>query len=146
MLTLMEMYVEGISTRKVREITETLCGTRFAKSLVSELARQLDTELDAWRNRPLTATTYPSLSVDAHYEHVRHGGHAAQRVPGSQRVLIVAGVRGTGTGRSARLPSPIPRAKRRTTCVSEISRHAGEWSDRKTPGTSPRVVVASPCR
>ena len=79
MLTLMEMYVEGISTRKVREITETLCGTSFSKSLVSELAGQLDTEVGAWRNQPLTATTYPSLSVDARYAHVRQGGHAAQR-------------------------------------------------------------------
>src|SRR3954447_14057997 len=43
-LALMEMYVEGVSTRKVREITEALCGTSFSKSLVSELA--------AWRNRP----------------------------------------------------------------------------------------------
>src|SRR5437588_6625393 len=48
-LALMEMYVGGVSTRKVREITEALCGTRFSKSLVSELAGQLDAELDAWR-------------------------------------------------------------------------------------------------
>ena len=46
-LALMAMYVEGVSTRKVREITEALCGTRFSKSLVSELAEQLDAELDA---------------------------------------------------------------------------------------------------
>ena len=51
-LVLMEMYVESVSTRKVREITETLCGTSFSKSLVSELAGQLDAELEAWRNRP----------------------------------------------------------------------------------------------
>jgi putative transposase len=86
-LALMEMYVEGVSTRKVREITEVLCGTSFSKSLVSELAGQLDTELDAWRHRPLTETTYPYLSVDACYEHVRQGGRIV-----SQGVLIVAGV------------------------------------------------------
>jgi putative transposase len=90
-LALMEMYVEGVSTRKVREITEVLCGTRFSKSLVSELARQLDTELDAWRDRPLTETTHPYLSVDARYEHVRQGGQIV-----SQGVLIVAGVRADG--------------------------------------------------
>ena len=90
-LALMEMYVEGVSTRKVREITEVLCGTTFSKSLVSELAGQLDAELDAWRNRPLTDTTYPYLSVDARYEHVRQGGQIA-----SQGVLIVAGVRADG--------------------------------------------------
>jgi len=95
-LALMEMYIEGVSTRKVREITEVLCGTSFSKSLVSELAGQMDAELEAWRNRPLTDTTYPYLSVDARYEHVRQGGHAAQRAPVSQGVLIAAGVRGDG--------------------------------------------------
>ena len=90
-LALMDMYVEGVSTRKVREITEALCGTSFSKSLVSELAGQLDTELDAWRNRPLTDTTYPYLSVDARYEHVRQDGQIV-----SQGVLIVAGVRADG--------------------------------------------------
>ncbi len=63
-LALMEMYVEGVSTRKVREITEVLCGTSFSKSLVSELAGRLDGALEAWRERPLTETTYPFLSVD----------------------------------------------------------------------------------
>jgi len=90
-LALMEMYVEGVSTRKVREITEVLCGTSFSKSLASELAGQLDTELEAWRNRSLTETTYPYLSVDARYEHVRQGGQIV-----SQGVLIVAGVRADG--------------------------------------------------
>jgi putative transposase len=90
-LALMEMYVEGVSTRKVREITEALCGTSFSKSLVSELAGQLDGELDTWRTRPLTETTYPYLSVDARYEHVRQGGRVV-----SQGVLIVAGVRADG--------------------------------------------------
>jgi putative transposase len=90
-LALMEMYVEGVSTRKVREITEALCGTSFSKSLVSELAGQLDTELDAWHHRPLSETTYPYLSVDARYEHVRQGGQIV-----SQGVLIVAGVRADG--------------------------------------------------
>ncbi len=90
-LALMEMYIEGVSTRKVREITEVLCGTSFSKSLVSELAGQMDEELDAWRNRPLTEPTYPYLSVDARYEHVRQGGQVV-----SQGVLIVAGVRADG--------------------------------------------------
>jgi transposase-like protein len=90
-LALMEMYVEGVSTRNVREITEALCGTTFSKSLVSELAGQLDAELDAWRNRPLTETAYPYLSVDARYEYVRQAGQIV-----SQGVLIVAGVRADG--------------------------------------------------
>jgi putative transposase len=87
----MEMYVEGVSTPKVREITEVLCGTSFSKSLVSELAGRLDDELATWRHRPLTDTTYPYLSVDARYEHVRQGGQVV-----SQGVLIIAGVRADG--------------------------------------------------
>jgi transposase-like protein len=90
-LALMEMYIEGVSTRNVRAITEALCGTSFSKSLVSELAGQLDAELDAWRNRPLSETSYPYLSVDARYEHVRQDGRIV-----SQGVLIVAGVRADG--------------------------------------------------
>jgi len=90
-LALMEMYVEGVSTRKVRDITEALCGTSFSKSLVSELAGQLDAELAAWRNRPLTETTYPYLSVDARYEYVRQDGRIV-----SHGVLIVTGVRADG--------------------------------------------------
>ncbi len=90
-LALMEMYVEGVSIRKVREITEALCGTSFSKSLVSELAGQLDAELEEWRSRPLTEMTYPYLSVDARYEHIRQGGQIV-----SQGALIVAGVRADG--------------------------------------------------
>src|ERR671939_2056016 len=50
-LALMEMYVEGVSTRKVAEVTEALCGTSFSKSLVSSLAGSLDAEMEAWRSR-----------------------------------------------------------------------------------------------
>jgi putative transposase len=58
-LALMEMYVEGVSTRKVAEITEELCGTSFSKSLVSSLAGKLDAELAAWRERPLAGEGVP---------------------------------------------------------------------------------------
>ncbi len=91
MLALMEMYVEGVSTRKVRDITEVLCGTTFSKSLLSELAGQLDGELAAWRERPLNETAYPYLTVDARYEYVRQGGQVI-----SQGVLIVTGIRADG--------------------------------------------------
>ncbi len=88
-LALMQMYVEGVSTRKVTEITEALCGTTFSKSLVSALSGRLDGELAAWRSRPLTAPSYPYIYVDARYEHVRVDGRVI-----SQGVLIVSGVRG----------------------------------------------------
>jgi putative transposase len=89
-LALMQMYVEGVSTRKVKDITEELCGTSFSKSLVSSLATRLDAELGAWRNRPLEAEGYPYLFVDARYEKVRVGHRIV-----SQGVLVVSGVRQT---------------------------------------------------
>ena len=72
-------------------MTEQLCGTSFSKSLVSELAGRLDSELEAWRNRRLEAEAYPYLFVDARYEKVRADG----RVIG-QGVLVVSGVRDDG--------------------------------------------------
>jgi transposase-like protein len=90
-LALMQMYVEGVSTRKVKEVTEALCGTSFSKSLVSSLAGSLDAELEAWRTRKLEAEAYPYLFVDARYEKVR----VASRVV-SQGVLVVSGVRDDG--------------------------------------------------
>src|SRR5215216_531547 len=87
-LALMEMYVEGVSTRKVKEITEELCGTSFSKSLISSLAGSLDSELEAWRDRRLEAGVYPYLFVDARYEKARVDGRVV-----SQGVLIVSAVR-----------------------------------------------------
>ncbi len=89
--TLLEMYLQGVSTRKVAAITEELCGVSFSKSQVSALTSRLDADLAAWRGRPLTETTYPYLTVDARYEHVRIDGRVV-----SQGVLVVAGVRGDG--------------------------------------------------
>lgn len=90
-LALMEMYVEGVSTREVSEITEALCGTSFSKSQVSELVGTLDADLAAWRERPLTGAAYPYLTVDARYEHARQDGRVV-----SQGVLAVAAVRDDG--------------------------------------------------
>lgn len=90
-LALMEMYVEGVSTRKVKEVTEVLCGTSFSKSLVSSLAGRLDAELETWRERRLEAAAYPYLFVDARYEKVRVGRRVV-----SQGVLIVSAVREDG--------------------------------------------------
>lgn len=90
-LALMEMYLEGVSTRKVADITEVLCGTSFSKSLVSHLAGELDTDLAAWRARPLGDAAYPYLFVDARYEHVRLDGRIV-----SQGVLVVSAIRGDG--------------------------------------------------
>ncbi len=89
--TLMEMYLQGVSTRKVAAITEELCGTAFSRSQVSVLVGRLDPELQAWRERPLPAAAYPYLVVDARYEHARVDGRVA-----TLGVLVVAGVRDDG--------------------------------------------------
>lgn len=71
-LALAEMYVQGVSTRKVSAIVEQLCGTTVSSTQVSHCAAQLDAELERWRNRPLGACPY--LIIDARYEKVRHNG------------------------------------------------------------------------
>jgi putative transposase len=62
LLSLMEMVVQGVSTRKVSEITETLCGTSFSKSTVSMLCQELDPVVDNFRNRPLSRH-YPFMKA-----------------------------------------------------------------------------------
>ncbi len=70
---LAEMYNQGVSTRKVKEITEALCGYEVSSSQVSRITKELDDQFEQWRNRPLGKIRH--LLVDARYEKVRHGGH-----------------------------------------------------------------------
>ena len=71
-LAVAEMYVQGVSTRKVAEITQKLCGLEISSTQVSRAAQQLDEELESWRVRPLGRVPY--VILDARYEKVRHGG------------------------------------------------------------------------
>jgi len=71
-LAVAEMYVQGVSTRKVAEITQELCGLEISSTQVSRAAQQLDEELESWRVRPLGRVPY--VILDARYEKVRHGG------------------------------------------------------------------------
>ncbi len=89
-LALQEAYLQGVSTRKVTKITEQLCGTSFSKSQVSELCQDLDTDINAWRERPLEQA-YPYLIIDATYLYIRSGGQVA-----SEGVLIVTGIAESG--------------------------------------------------
>jgi putative transposase len=89
-LAMLQMYIEGVSTRKVRAITEALCGLEVSKSQVSALTSRLDAEISEWRQRPLTEE-YPYLIIDARYEKVRRGGEVV-----SQGVLVAVGVSATG--------------------------------------------------
>ena len=88
--TLVEMYVQGVSTRKVKAITEELCGHSFAASTVSALNKGLDEALKNFAQRRLTEE-YPYLVVDARYEKVREDG-----VIQSQAVLIAIGINWEG--------------------------------------------------
>lgn len=83
---LAEMYVQGVSTRKVKAITEELCGHSFSASTISEATARLDGKLKAFFERRLEEP-YPYLIVDARYERVREGGVIA-----SQAVLVAIGV------------------------------------------------------
>ncbi len=84
-LALAEMYVQGVSTRKVAAITEELCGFAVSSTQVSQAAQQLDETLEAWRKRPLA--TCPYVYLDARYERVRQAGLVQKAA-----VLIAVGV------------------------------------------------------
>ncbi|MEX2401241.1 MAG: IS256 family transposase [Rhodothermales bacterium] len=76
-----------VSTRRVKKITEKLCGRAFSKSTVSRLCKQLDARVEAWAERPLGATTYPFLMVDAMHVKVRRQGAVR-----STTVMLAIGV------------------------------------------------------
>jgi putative transposase len=77
-LAMMEMVINGVSTRKVEQITEELCGKKFSKSTVSALCKNLDPMVEAFRTRPLHCH-YPFLMVDAIYVKVRENGRIQSR-------------------------------------------------------------------
>lgn len=84
-LSMAEMYVQGVSTRKVKNVVEELCGLEVSSTQVSRAAAELDELLEAWRSRELGAYRY--LILDAQYEKVRQGGQVRDAA-----VLIAAGV------------------------------------------------------
>jgi len=90
-LALMEMVLNGVSTRKVAAITEELCGTRFSRSTVSQLCMALDTRVSAWNERSLTMHAYPFVLVDALVIKVRR-----DEVVRATSALIVSGVTAEG--------------------------------------------------
>ncbi len=67
---LAQMYIQGVSTRKVKKITEELCGHRFSASAISGIVKKLDEQLEAFAQRRLEEP-YPYLILDARYEKVR---------------------------------------------------------------------------
>lgn len=90
-LALMEMVLQGVSTRKVKKITEELCGTSFSKSTVSRLCQGLDARVSAWQERPLDSIKYPFVIVDALVVKVRR-----QEAVRATSALIALGINETG--------------------------------------------------
>ena len=87
---LAEMYVQGVSTRKVKAITEELCGHSFSASSISAINKGLDEALAKFADR-LLDETYPYLILDARYERIRDNG-----VISHQAVLIAIGINWEG--------------------------------------------------
>ena len=87
---LAEMYIQGVSTRKVKAITEELCGHAFSASAISAVNKTLDESLERFAKRPLEEA-YPYLVLDARYEKVRQDG-----VIRSQAVQIAIGINEEG--------------------------------------------------
>jgi len=85
-LSMTEMYLNGVSTRKVTNIVEELCGHSISRSHVSQLAAELDNKLNIWRKRKLNKV-YPYLVIDARYERIR-----TQEGVVSKAVMIVIGI------------------------------------------------------
>ena len=84
-LALAEMYVQGVSTRRVAAITEQLCGTEISSTQVSRATAELDEQFATWRERPLGQMRY--LYLDARYEKVRQDGQVRNAA-----VLLAMGV------------------------------------------------------
>jgi len=86
-----EMYVQGVSTRNVREVLEAMGAGEISAMTVSRVAAELDEKLDAFRGRRLEETSYPYLKIDARYEKVRVEGKVI-----SQAVLTTVGINSSG--------------------------------------------------
>ncbi|CCK78355.1 transposase, mutator type, fragment [Desulfobacula toluolica Tol2] len=86
-LAMAEMYVQGVSTRKVTSVLKKLCGLGISSTQVSNASKLLDEELEKWRNRPIGRINY--LQLDARYEKVRQDGMVL-----SCAVLVATGVYG----------------------------------------------------
>lgn len=90
-LALMEMVVNGVSTRKVSNITEELCGTSFSKSTVSQLCTGLDARVKAFNERRFDGDSYPFIMVDAMFIKCREGDRVVSRA-----ALSISGIRSDG--------------------------------------------------
>jgi putative transposase len=106
-IALAEMYVQGVSTRRVKAITEELCGVEVSAMQVSRATAAMDSALQEWRERPLGEIAY--LFVDARYEKVREAGQVRDAA-----VLVASGI--------------TPQGERQVLGVSvSLSEHETHW-------------------
>jgi hypothetical protein len=103
---LTEMYIQGVSTRKVKAISEELCGHSFSASAISGFNKKLDEELGRFTRRELDCE-YPYLILDARYEKVRENA-----VIRSRAVLVAIGIDGMADARCSAWRWPIGKALR----------------------------------
>lgn len=89
LLSIAEMYVQGVATRKVKHIVEELCGMKVSSTQVSRASKQLDDELNQWRQRRLDNYSY--IILDARYEKVRYAGSVIDCA-----ILIACGINNEG--------------------------------------------------
>ena len=109
LITLAEMYIQGVSTRKVSAIIEKMCGFEISAMQVSRATKQLDEILQQWRDRPLGETRY--MFLDARYEKVRESGQIRDAA-----ALIATGI--------------SPEGERQVLGVSvSLSEHRVHWRD-----------------
>ena len=118
LLAIAEMYVQGVSTRRVKKIVEELCGMEVNSTQVSRAAAQLDDLLGAWRERPLG--TYRYVILDARYEKVRQGGQVLDAA-----VLIACGV--DDEGRRDILGCSVLLFRSRGALATVSERSEGAW-------------------
>lgn len=90
-LALVEMVIQGVSTRKISAITEELCGAEFSKSTVSDLCKRLDPIVEGWNNRNLREKRYPFVLVDAIVLKIREDGRVRSRA-----AMIATGINEEG--------------------------------------------------
>lgn len=90
-LALVQMVVQGVSTRRVKKITTQLCGREFSKSTVSRLSEGLDGQVEAWAERSLAGQSYPFLVLDAMQVKVRRQGAVR-----STTVMLAVGISDAG--------------------------------------------------
>ena len=86
-----QMYFQGVSTRNVRHVLETMCDGEISSTTVSRVAQEVDQKLALFRDRRLDETSWPYLQIDARYEKVRVEGQVI-----SQAVLVVVGFNALG--------------------------------------------------